>query len=201
MTARKNGRPASYTDEDIIACIEILEKEGRPVTGDSVKKVMCERLGRSPGINAQSLAKEVERVLEECEIERNAKLIANLTEDSKLSAIAIGQRITKDVTLQLALEFKKLQGTTEKHLIEKDEDLRVQRDQIRGLSTRIEEKDEEIANLERANADLSEQLALVSTEAADLRAQVDKLKGEEEFERRVESTIAAALEKSGLRAA
>ena len=201
MTARKNGRPASYTDEDIIACIEILEKEGRPVTGDSVKKVMCERLGRSPGINAQSLAKEVERVLEECEIERNAKLIANLTEDSKLSAIAIGQRITKDVTLQLALEFKKLQGTTEKHLIEKDEDLRVQRDQIRGLSTRIEEKDEEIANLERANADLSEQLALVSAETAALRAQVDKLKGEEEFERRVESTIAAALEKSGLRAA
>ena len=66
---------------------------GEALTGDTVKKAMCAQLGVAGGINAQSLGKEILRLLEERERERRARLIAGLPPASLEAAKSIGLQV------------------------------------------------------------------------------------------------------------
>jgi len=41
MTEKKTGRPATYTEEQVLQGIGIVEENGDIPTGDAVKKAMC----------------------------------------------------------------------------------------------------------------------------------------------------------------
>lgn len=99
MTENKTGRPAKYTEAQVIKGIEIVERTGESPKGDTVKKAMCDKLGVAGGINAQSLDKEVHRLLEERERQRRNRLIAELP-----SATLGAAKEIRDVLIESGIE-------------------------------------------------------------------------------------------------
>lgn len=201
MTAKRTGRPSSYSEAEVLKGIEIVERQGGLPSGDSVKKAMCEELSLPGGINAQSLDREVGRLLAERETRLNESLVANLPDSSRAAADEIGGRVTRDIVTHIAREFDKLRGVAGKQLVEKEEDLQLQRGQIRALQARIEEKDASIANLELTNADLVKHIEMAKAEISSLNEQVATLRKAEELEALVMTTVTKALENGALKVA
>ncbi len=86
MSETKIGRPPKYTEAQVLKGIDLVEQAGDPPTGDTVKKIMCAQLGVPGGINAQSLDKEVQRLLEERDRDRRDRLVAALPPATKAAA-------------------------------------------------------------------------------------------------------------------
>ena len=161
MTEKKTGRPPKYTEAQVIAGIEIAERNGDIPSGDSVKKAMCEELGVAGGINAQSLDKEVHRLLEERVRQRRNRLIAALPSATLEAAKEVGVLVEAAMLNHMGEEHNKLRAINGKKLTEINVDLANQREQIRRLLSRIDAKDAEIADLEGERDD-----ALLSQEGA-----------------------------------
>jgi hypothetical protein len=161
MTEKKTGRPPKYTKAQVIEGIEIAERNGDIPSGDSVKKTMCEELGVAGGINAQSLDKEVHRLLEERVRQRRNRLIAALPSATLEAAREVGVLVEAAMLNHMGEEHTKLRSINGKKLTEINVDLANQREQIRRLLSRIDTKDVEIADLEGERDD-----ALLSQEGA-----------------------------------
>ncbi|MDF1708389.1 MAG: hypothetical protein P1U72_09860 [Paracoccaceae bacterium] len=161
MTEKKTGRPQKYTEAQVIEGIEIAERNGDIPSGDSVKKAMCEELGVAGGINAQSLDKEVHRLLEERVRQRRSRLIAALPSATLEAVKEVGALVEAAMLNHMGEEHNKLRAINGKKLTEINVDLANQREQIRRLLSRIDAKDAEIADLEGERDD-----ALLSQEGA-----------------------------------
>lgn len=75
MTTSKGGRPAQYSREQLDAAIDILQARGQPVQPVAVKAALCEEFDLSPGINLQSLARELDaRLAERAESHRREQV-------------------------------------------------------------------------------------------------------------------------------
>lgn len=182
MTENKTGRPAKYTEAQVIKGIEIVERTGESPKGDTVKKAMCDKLGVAGGINAQSLDKEVHRLLEERERQRRNRLIAELPSATLGAAKEIGSLVEAAFLDQMGKEHDKLRALNGRKLAEMNVDLGNQREQIRGLLSRIDTKDTEIAELEEEKHDLTGRLDLAASEIDALKERVAGLEREEDFQ-------------------
>lgn len=145
----------------MIEGIEIAERNGDIPSGDSVKKAMCEELGVAGRINAQSLDKEVHRLLEERERQRRNRLIAALPTVTLEAAKEVGLLVEAAMLNHMGEEQNKLRTVNGKKLVEINVVLANQREQIRGLLSRIDTKDTEIAELEGERDDLKGRLARI----------------------------------------
>lgn len=94
-TTKREGRPPSYTQHQITQAIIILEAKGLTPTAPLIKAVLVEDLGVSPGLNVQSLERELVRVLAEREEERERVAIAALPESVRAVARAQAQSVER----------------------------------------------------------------------------------------------------------
>lgn len=172
MTEKKTGRPPKYSEQQVIKGIEIVEQTGEIPTGDSVKRAMCLELGVAEGINAQSLDKEVQRLLEERERQRRDRLIAALPTTTLGAAKEIGLLVEAAVLGHMGEQHDELRSLASKKLAVLNTDLGNQRVQIRELLCRIDTKDEEIAELEGEKHDLKGRLDLASAEIQSLKERI-----------------------------
>ncbi len=193
MTEKKIGRPPKYTEAQVIEGIKIVECAGGTPSGDTVKRAMCHQLGVADGINAQSLDKEVQRLLEDRERQRRDRLIAALPPASLGAAKEIGALVEAAVLNHMGEQHDKLRAFNGRRVAELDVDLSNQREQIRGLLFRITEKDAEIADLERQRHDLTGLLELASAEIADLKDHISGLEREEDMRTRMLSLMQETL--------
>jgi chromosome segregation ATPase len=182
MTEKKTGRPTKYTEAQVIKGIEIVERTGGSPTGDTVKKAMCDQLGVAGGINAQSLDKEVQRLLEEHKQQRRRRLIAALPPITHDAAKEIGSLVQAAVLNHMGEQHDKLRSLNGRKLTELNVDLCNQREQIRGLLSRIDTKDSEIAELEGEKHDLKGRLDLATAEIDALKERVTCIEREEDFQ-------------------
>lgn len=122
MTEKKNGRPTKYTEAQVIKGIQIVERSGGSPTGDTVKKAMCDQLGVAGGINAQSLDKEVHRLLEEHERQYRDQLIAALPSATLGAAKKIGSVVEAAVLDHMGEQHGKLRSLNGRKMAEMDVD-------------------------------------------------------------------------------
>ncbi|MCA0940710.1 hypothetical protein LCM28_12575 [Salipiger pacificus] len=181
MAEKKTGRPPKYNEAQVMNGIELVERDGDVPTGDTVKKVMCAQMGVAAGINAQSLDKEVERLLAERDRTRRDRRIAALPGTSSDAAKKIGEMVSAAVLDHLSIEHENLRGIAGKKLADMTADLTMQREQIRSLLARIEAKDEEIAELEEQNASLNGRLELAATEIVTLKETISAFGREDDI--------------------
>ncbi|WP_281967804.1 hypothetical protein [Roseovarius nanhaiticus] len=195
MIEKKTGRPPKYTEAQVIEGIEIVERSGEAPTGDTVKKAMCSQLGVAGGINAQSLEKEVERLLDERDRQRRARLISALPSATRGAAKEIGSLVETAVLEHIGEQHDSLRALTGKKVAELNVDLGTQREQIRGLLGRIDTKDAEIAGLEGERDDLEGRLDLAAAEIDSLKERIVGLEREEDFQARMLALMKEALGK------
>ncbi|NVK58092.1 MAG: hypothetical protein HWE26_21050 [Alteromonadaceae bacterium] len=181
MAEKKTGRPPQYNEAQVMNGIELVERDGDVPTGDTVKKVMCAQMGVAAGINAQSLDKEVERLLAERDRTRRDRRISALPGTSSDAAKKIGDMVSAAVLDHLSMEHENLRGIAGKKLADMTADLATQREQIRSLLARIETKDEEIAELEEQNASLNGRLELAATEIVTLKETISAFGREDDI--------------------
>ncbi|KUF11347.1 hypothetical protein [Pseudoponticoccus marisrubri] len=185
MTEKRAGRPPKYTEAQVLAGIEIVERNGETPTGDTVKRAMCTQLDVAGGINAQSLDKEVQRLLEQREQQRRENLIGALPADARDAVKEIGALVEAAVLGHLGEQYGSLTVLSGKMVAELKTDLGNQREQIRELLNRIDSKDAEIADLEGKNHDLKQRLDARDTEVATLKARLSELERDEDFRARM----------------
>lgn len=200
MTEKKTGRPPKYTEAQVIEGIEIAERNGDIPSGDSVKKAMCEELGVAGGINAQSLDKEVHRLLEERVRQRRSRLIAALPSATLEAAKEVGALVEAAMLNHMGEEHNKLRAINGKKLTEINVDLANQREQIRGLLSRIDTKDAEIADLEGERDDLKRRLELAIAEIVALKERLAGIEQEEDFRLRMVAIVKETLGQHGMAA-
>lgn len=181
MTEKKTGRPAKYTEEQVKEGIKIVEEAGELLTGDTVKKAMCDRLKVAGGINAQSLDKEVRRLLEDRDRQRRAKLIAALPPPTLAAAKGVASLVEAAVLEHMGEQHSALRALAGKKAASLNIDLENQREQIRELLSRIERKDEEIAELESERQDLQEHIDLANAEVRFLKERIAVFEREEDL--------------------
>jgi chromosome segregation ATPase len=197
MTEKKTGRPPKYTEAQVIQGIELVEQTGETPTGDMVKKVMCTQLGVAGGINAQSLDKEVHRLLVERDRQRRDRLVAALPSKTRGTAKEIGSLVEAAVLDHMGEQHEELQGLARKKLAALNADFRNQREQIRDLLTKIDTKDEEISQLEEDKQDLEGRLHLADAEIQSLKERIANFEREEDFQAKM---LAVMHETLGLHA-
>lgn len=200
MTEKKTGRPPKYTEAQVIQGIEIAERNGDIPSGDSVKKAMCEELGVAGGINAQSLDKEVHRLLEERVQQRRNRLIAALPSATLEAAKEVGALVEAAMLNHMGEEHNKLRAINGKKLTEINVDLANQREQIRGLLSRIDTKDTEIADLEWERDGLKGRLELAVAEIGTLKERLAGIEQEEDFRLRMVAIVKETLGQHGMAA-
>ena len=200
MTEKKTGRPPKYTEAQVIEGIEIAERNGDIPSGDSVKKAMCEELGVAGGINAQSLDKEVHRLLEERVRQRRSRLIAALPSATLEAVKEVGALVEAAMLNHMGEEHNKLRAINGKKLTEINVDLANQREQIRGLLSRIDTKDAEIADLEGERDDLKGRLELAIAEIVALKERLAGIEQEEDFRLRMVEIVKETLGQHGMAA-
>ena len=181
MTEKKTGCPPKYTEAQVMEGITIVEAAGEIPVGKTVKDAMCMHMGVSRGINAQSLDREVERLLDERNRERRERLVAALPVSTKSTAEEIGQVIEIAVLNHMAEEHEKLRSAAGRKLVEMKDDLSNQRAQIRELLEKAETRDQELADLEADKHDLEQRLATAGTEIASLTDRLSRLEREQDF--------------------
>ncbi|TCS61045.1 hypothetical protein EDD52_1122 [Primorskyibacter sedentarius] len=181
MTEKRNGRPPKYTEAQVLEGIEIVERSGDTPTGDTVKKAMCTQLDVTSGINAQSLDREVQRLLEEREQQRRDKLIAALPAETRDTVQQIGTLVEAAVLGHLGEQYGSLTTISGRKLAELKVDLGNQREQIRELLTKVDRKDAEIASVEEENNALKQRLAAKIIEASTHKARISELERDEDF--------------------
>lgn len=181
MTEKKTGRPPKYTEAQVLQGIKIVEENGDAATGETVKKAMCVHLDVPPGINAQSLDKEVQRLLEERERQQSARLIVALPETSRNAVREISRTVESAILLQLGREHDELRRVNEQKVTQKDMDLANQRAQIRDLLMKLDDQADEVAGLEDEKRILNDQLNAVKEQNAALETRVIELEKRENF--------------------
>lgn len=181
MAEKKIGRPPRYTEDQVVEGIEIVEKNGERPTGDTVKKAMCARLGVRESINAQSLEKEVQRLLEDRDRQRRERLIAALPGESRAAVKEIGAMVENAVLLHLGQELEGLRALAAQKVAAQEVDLGIQRAQIRDLLSKIDHLAAEIADLDHAKLEVEDLLAKANSENAALKARVADLQKEQDF--------------------
>ena len=179
MSQNKTGRPTKYTE--VIKGIEIVDLSGEIPNGDNVKKAMCSQLGVAGGINAQSLEKEVQRLIAEREHQRRHSLVSALPKTSKIAARRIGETVEKALLDHMGEEYDLLRSAAGKKIVQLNTDLSTQRAQIHTLTEKISEKDAEIAGLEDANLELEQQLLTANAQVELLKQDIIRGDKEEEF--------------------
>ncbi|MEH6505982.1 MAG: hypothetical protein V7786_06845 [Sulfitobacter litoralis] len=181
MSQNKTGRPTKYTEAQVIKGIEIVDLSGEIPNGDNVKKAMCSQLGVAGGINAQSLEKEVQRLIAEREHQRRHSLVSALPKTSKIAARRIGETVEKALLDHMGEEYDLLRSAAGKKIVQLNTDLSTQRAQIHTLTEKISEKDAEIAGLEDANLDLQQQFLTANAQVESLKQDIIRGDNEEEF--------------------
>jgi chromosome segregation ATPase len=184
MSEKRTGRPPKYTEAQVQEGIDLVEANGQTPTGDTVKEAMCTHLKVSGGINALSLDKEVQRLIEERERARRERLIAVLPSATKAAAKAISAQLEAAILDHMAEEYEGLRTAAGKRTAELEEDLNTQRSQIRGLLSNLDEKEVALADLEAAKEDLRQKLLAAEGKIAKLKARVSSL--EEKHDLRAE---------------
>ncbi|WP_370286230.1 hypothetical protein [Pseudooceanicola nanhaiensis] len=173
--------------------IELVERDGDVPTGDTVKKVMCAQMGVAGGINAQSLDKEVERLLDERDRTRRERRIAALPNASAEAAKKIGGVVEAAVLDHLSIEHENLRNVASRKLANLNADLTTQREQIRALLARIDAKDEEIAELEEKNLSLNGRLELAASEIINLKETISAIGREDDIRTQMLALMKDAL--------
>jgi uncharacterized protein (UPF0335 family) len=184
-SSKKTGRPPKYTQAQVLEGIEIVQSSGEVPNGDSVKKAMCTHLGVPGGINAQSLDKEVLRLVEERNRQHRDQLVAALPSAALGAAKKIGSLVEAALIDHLGEQHHELRAVAAKNAASLCIDLGNQREQIRELLSRIERRDEEIAELEAAKEELQERLEAAAAEVRALKERVSVYEKQEDFETRV----------------
>lgn len=181
MTEKKTGRPPKYTEAQVLDGIGIVEKNGDTPTGEAVKKAMCLHLDVPAGINAQSLDKEVQRLLEEREHRHSTRLISALPQTTKNAVREISATVESAVLAHLGREHDGLRQLNEQKVAARDLDLANQREQIRDLLNKLDLQAEEISQIERDKRDIGERLIQSHKENDGLKARISELEKQQDF--------------------
>jgi hypothetical protein len=181
MTEKKSGRPPRYSEAQVLKGIEIVEQAGEIPTGDTVKRAMCAHLAVPGGINAQSLDKEVQRLMEERSRERLEHLVAKLPPTSRMAAKEVAARFEKDLLRHFAEEHEALCAAASEKNDQLEETLSLMRRHARDDRVAIEEKDAQIADLEERKHALEERLDASLQEITSLKNRISVLEAEQDM--------------------
>jgi len=153
----RGGRPRKYTQTQIEEAIDRIEALGGVPSGATVKQVMRDELGVSPGIDANILDAEVRRICANREEDRARRLAANLPRSAKSAAVGVGSEVTRAVTAFLATQFDELTNESRRREAELKADLGVFRLRVQELVHLVEGKEAVCASLEEEIHNLREQ--------------------------------------------
>jgi hypothetical protein len=181
MSEVKMGRPAKYTEAQVLEGIQRVKEIGNIPSGETVKKIMVAELNVPGGINAQSLDGEVHRLLAEEERQRREKLVAALPASSRSAAMAIGAQLGSLVLEHMAGEYDGLRVQAGKRIVDLTSDLSTQRAQIRTQLTQLGSKDGTIATLEQEKHELEQRLAGSVSEVSALKERIFHLEKQNDF--------------------
>ncbi|MGJ8573373.1 MAG: hypothetical protein ACSHXI_22030 [Hoeflea sp.] len=185
MSAKnKGGRPRKYTAEQVEDAIERVEARDDVADGASVKEVMHEELGVSPGIDVTILDAEVQRICKVRAEEKAKLLVSKLPDPAREAAAGVGSEVARAVTNVLADQFERLGKESRKREAEIGADLRMFRQRVQDLEAQIAINDASYASQEEKTYGLMQQLAAKDAMIAGLNAEIAQLGRQDDLERR-----------------
>lgn len=164
MTATKRaGRPAGYSDAQVLAAVAALEAEGAAPTAEAVKRILVEEHDVSGGINVQSLQERMAVLIEVRDRERRMELILALPPEARERARVLAAQMEAGMLDHLALSHDGLRAVAAEQLVEREADLRIVRQQLGAAEAALAAAEKaaakEVARLEAENARLRDALA------------------------------------------
>lgn len=189
----KGGRPSNYTETQLDKAITIVLARGEVPGGDTVKTVLCEQLGVSSGINAQSLDAQVQRLVAHREKERTDGQIARLPAEAKHAAINTGKLTERAILVALAAQNEALQTIANETVAAKEMDNAALRRKLCDLKQEQSAKEARIAELERDNEALSNEKSAACKRNAILEAQIAQQRNADETMAKIVAMINEAI--------
>ncbi len=143
------GRPPSYEPEQLSTVIDILEAKypAQRQTARAVKDELIATFGISPGLNLQSLERELERFFADREIRRERELVEALPDPVRTAGLEASKAVEKEVLVALGRGYADL----------------------RDLAAR------DVAALEKDKAQLHRRIEQLENEAAETSGRIDQL--------------------------
>lgn len=168
----QGGRPKSYKPEQLSQAVEILEAKApdRTPGAREVKDELIATFDISPGLNLQSLQRDLERFFADSEIRRERELVDALPDQVRTAGVAVAKAVEKEVLVAMGRGYADLRAAAARDVaaLEKDKvllHLRIEQleneaaatsGRIDRLNSHVAEKDQELAAtrdaLEVANA-------------------------------------------------
>lgn len=151
----QGGRPKSYKPEQLSQAVEILEAKApdRTPGAREVKDELIATFDISPGLNLQSLQRDLERFLADREIRRERELVDALPDQVRSAGVGVAKTVEKEVLVAMGHGYADLRAAAAQDVeaLEKDKVL---------LHRRIEQ-------LENEAADMSDRIDQLTTLAAE----------------------------------
>ena len=193
MTEKKTGRPTKYTESQVREAIKLVENAGEKPTGETVKKKLCDHFAVPPGVNAQSLDREVQRLLADIDRQRTEAPIAALPDTTRQAASDIAATMQAAMLAHLGEEHSSLRKHSRKKIAALEVDLDSHREQIRALEARRDEQSDELAALEQDLHDLRERLQEMVAENGVLKSRNAELEKEQDIRAEMFGVVKEAL--------
>lgn len=178
--------------------IDRVEALGQTPSGASVKTVLRDELGVSPGIDVHILDDEVARLCQARAEEKARSLAANLPRATKHAASEIGDDVARAVTAVLAAEFDHLNKESRTREADLETDLRIARQRNKDLEAQTAKKDAEIAKLEGENHELLKQATAKDAMIAALKADIVQQSRENTLEAQMVAILRDVISNNGL---
>lgn len=202
MTDTKTrGRPRHYSDEQLLAAIEAVEKEGEIPKGEAVKIKLSALFDTPKGINAQSLEGHIANALLDRERSRTDRLVRALPVSAKKAAEEVAASLQMRIVEHMAKEFDALRSDARNELAAKDADLRLHRERNQDYEAKLLDQGEQIAVLETEKFELEARTAAQGQEIAALKAEVGRLERESDWAAQIAAVVRAEMCKDGEKAA
>lgn len=201
MTTSKGGRPAQYSREQLDAATGILEARGQPAQPVAVKALLCEEFNLSPGINLQSLARELDACLAERAEARRCEQVAMLPEAAVMALRRQVGLLEREILGALGRLRADLAREASREAAARAAECRHLAARCDELAEEAREAEDEIAILRRQVADLTaerdEVIARAGTAEAEVRVAADRLAARQSVRDELMGLVAALARRGG----
>lgn len=151
---KQGGRPPSYSPEQLAQAVDILEAKapGQRPSAKAVKDELCDNWEISPGLNLQSLDRELERFLRERDIRRERDLVEALPAAVQSAGADAGKVVEREILAALGKGYAHLKSEAGRDVLALEKDKAQLHRRIEQLETEAADTAEDISRLNDAVA-------------------------------------------------
>lgn len=165
MAGKSNGRPRSYTPQDVERAIDVAEERWGKATPNEVKRVLVDDFGMKATVRPETLEAEVTRILADRERRQEEALIHQLPEPTRIAIAEAAAAMERLMSVTCGRQAAQAEAA---HVARLDEESRHRLELIRRLGEIEAERDQALATAQALEAKLAAKDAVIETKTSQL---------------------------------